>query len=75
MTPHRWSGWPGAWCLDCGAGDARESCVAMHDVALSCAEGHLLCLEGHSPAFCPEHVNLGCQEPGSRRHDPYGRKP
>jgi len=21
---HRWSGWPGAWCLDCGLEDARE---------------------------------------------------
>lgn len=21
---HRWSGWPGAWCLDCGVEDPRE---------------------------------------------------
>jgi len=21
---HRWSGWPGAWCLDCGQEDPRE---------------------------------------------------
>lgn len=21
---HRWSGWPGAWCLDCGCEDPNE---------------------------------------------------
>lgn len=21
---HRWSGWPGAWCLDCGCEDPIE---------------------------------------------------
>lgn len=33
MTPapspakeHRWSGWPGAYCMDCGAEDKREYC-------------------------------------------------
>ncbi len=25
---HRWSGWPGAHCLDCGTEDAREICLA-----------------------------------------------
>lgn len=25
---HRWSGWPGAYCLDCRAEDAREICAA-----------------------------------------------
>ena len=24
---HRWSGWPGAWCLDCGAEDPNELCL------------------------------------------------
>ena len=30
LTPpdHRRSGWPGARCLDCGAEDARELCLA-----------------------------------------------
>lgn len=28
---HRWSGWPGAICLDCGAEDKREWCVVIHD--------------------------------------------
>lgn len=25
---HRWSGWPGAWCLDCGCEDANEIALA-----------------------------------------------
>lgn len=25
---HRWSGWPGAWCLDCGCEDPREVALA-----------------------------------------------
>ena len=25
---HRWSGWPGAWCLDCGVEDANEVALA-----------------------------------------------
>jgi hypothetical protein len=32
MSDHRWSGWPGAYCLDCFAEDQTEICVAMHDV-------------------------------------------
>ena len=30
---HRWSGWPGAFCMYCGAEDAREICLADgHDL-------------------------------------------
>ena len=32
MTAHRWSGWPGAWCLDCGVEDTTE--IAIADGAL-----------------------------------------
>ena len=28
--PHRWSGWPGAYCLDCGVDDKTEWCLADH---------------------------------------------
>jgi len=24
---HRWSGWPGAWCLDCGCEDTMDDYV------------------------------------------------
>ena len=61
MIEHRWSGWPGAWCLDCGAEDPRE-------VAL--AEGR------HTDdglAIFDEKL-MECPEPGSKRHDPCARK-
>ena len=30
---HRWSGWPGAYCLYCGMEDIREVCLADgHDL-------------------------------------------
>jgi hypothetical protein len=28
MTQCRWSGWPGAWCQDCGREDPAEICLA-----------------------------------------------
>jgi hypothetical protein len=53
---HRWSGWPGAWCLDCGIEDPREICLADgHDDDCQ--------LSGCTPG--------DCLEPGSKRHDPY----
>lgn len=54
--PHRWSGWPGAWCLDCGTEDVSEICIA---------DGHVL------PCNRPECQNGPCPEPNSHRHDPY----
>jgi len=53
--PHRWSGWPGAWCLDCGIDDPWE-------VAL--ADGKDL----DEVAAVPD---TPCPEPGSHKHDPY----
>ncbi len=31
MSYHNWSGWPGAYCLKCGAESNRERCVAEHE--------------------------------------------
>lgn len=28
MREHRWSGWPGAFCLDCGCEDPHEIALA-----------------------------------------------
>lgn len=28
MKVHRWSGWPGAYCLDCGVEDQLEIAIA-----------------------------------------------
>lgn len=53
---HRWSGWPGAWCLDCGASDPVEICLA----------------DGHEDECSRPECKAGeCKEPGSKRHDPY----
>lgn len=69
---HRWSGFPGAWCLDCGVEDALELCIAVHDESLKCIHGHDMCLEpDHPPNRCKEHVNGPCPTPGEGLHDPY----
>lgn len=69
MTEHRWSGWPGAWCLDCGCDDPGE--IALVD-------GFDPCTNTWSPpeAEAAWHeryaeVLAGCKEPNSLRHDPY----
>jgi len=58
MAEHRWSGWPGAWCLDCGCEDPREIALALG----SCDENGRVNVD---PKL------LECQEPGSKRCDPY----
>jgi hypothetical protein len=32
LKHHRWSGWPGAWCLDCGIADPFEECIGSCDI-------------------------------------------
>jgi hypothetical protein len=31
VKEHRWSGWPGAFCLDCGIDDPIEEALAVGD--------------------------------------------
>lgn len=64
MIDHRWSGWPGAWCLDCGVIDLTEQGVT---------EGCQTCEEraGLDLFPCEKHTNAPCLEPNSHRHDPY----
>lgn len=69
-TAHRWSGWPGAWCLDCGQQDEMEICIATHADSVMCIQGHVMC-EEHPPNRCKEHVNGPCPTPGQRLADPY----
>ena len=60
---HRWSGWPGAWCLDCGIEDPNECCLAYHD-------------HDTDPQTCPvnwDEFPKECKEPNSRRCDPYSK--
>ncbi len=70
MSEHRWSGWPGAWCLDCGVEDELEICVAEHDASLRCVLGHWYCL-AHDPLPCSVHYNRPCYHPGEGLADPY----
>jgi hypothetical protein len=62
---HRWSGWPGAWCLDCGIADPTEQAIA---------DGHGFDADGKPIPLPPEYRPGPCPEPGSNRHNPYGRK-
>ena len=68
---HRWSGWPGAWCLDCGKADMLELGLSSQCRDCRASEG-----EDGTMIFVPclFHSNPPCREPGSRKHEP-GYKP
>ena len=57
---HRWSGWPGAFCLNCGVEDPLEQCIADHNVSITCVHGHVQCEEAHEMQRCTEHVVEPC---------------
>lgn len=63
---HSWSGWPGAWCLDCGIEDPTE---------IALADGKYVEVEDDSEmGFHFEFPDLKCEpcpEPGSGRFNPY----
>lgn len=65
MTEHRWSGWPGAWCLDCGLPDPRECALA---------EGNYKEDEHGMPIVEVTLEMMECKEPGSNRYNPYHRE-
>ena len=58
-SDHNWSGWPGAWCLDCGCEDLREIGLAM---------GFGINAQGEPEPMPPEYTNKPCPEPGSNRY-------
>lgn len=64
---HRWSGWPGAYCLDCGGEHWLE-------LALGCADCYVPdpALNAHQQTitFCRDHEPYDCPCPGSKRHEP-----
>jgi hypothetical protein len=62
MGEHRWSGWPGAWCLDCGKSDPRETALA---------DGSFEVDYSGMPFVKVKSEDMECSEPNSRRHDPY----
>jgi hypothetical protein len=67
MVHHRWAGWPGNFCLDCGIDDPVEIAIAdnLYDPETQTwkdtPEAHRL----------RELSHKDCPEPGSHRHDPY----
>lgn len=67
---HRWSGWPGAWCLDCGIEDPIEQALA---------DGNYVEVPDPSTEMgfrfdFPNVTVPPCPCPGEGRFDPY-RKP
>ncbi len=68
MVNHRWSGWPGAWCLDCGMEDQVEIAIA-DGVYDPCA---VVWTDLKRKEACIAAMKE-CPEPGSKRCDPYAR--
>lgn len=62
--PHRWSGWPGAWCLDCGAEDLHEVCVGC--------DPDCVCYPGSEEPCRVEQPP--CPTPGAGLFDPYRKE-
>lgn len=74
--PHRWSGWPGAWCLDCGLEDQDELDLAYEGEPLdpSAYIPHRYSATHHvigGPCSGCDRTAGPCAEPGSGRNDPY----
>lgn len=75
VKEHRWSGWPGAWCLDCGAEDPCEIALADNEIDYvedpSAPDGIRI---EYKPGVWRRIRRLSaCPEPGSNRHNPYTR--
>lgn len=82
---HRWSGWPGAWCVDCGIGDPAELCMATHDkLDFECINCGQHWPQGRCPATgaehvvethpCEDHKITPCEHPGENLFNPYEQK-
>lgn len=65
---HRWSGWPGAWCLDCGADDPYEIAIADDRIDFDPDTGNPIITDELRAELAPLMI---CPEPGSKRYDPY----
>jgi hypothetical protein len=69
MPQHRWSGWPGAWCLDCGCEDPHEIALADGEFFQITDPNEPMGFRYEFPLVTPEM--LECKEPGSNRCNPY----
>lgn len=70
MSEHNWSGWPGAYCLSCGAPDPAEDALGHDCLAAYCtvcgegwpqndfgADGHIHAVEWRD---CGNHPMTEC---------------
>lgn len=65
-STHRWSGWPGAWCLNCGQPDLLEEALA------GCTECRIPCPpEDFEMYICPIHQQPPCERKDEGLYDPY----
>jgi hypothetical protein len=78
MSECRWSGWPGAYCFDCGREDPREQMLATGEVHYDCHKEVCACKVADQWLSCPffgpvysKPFTLECAEPGSNRNNPY----
>lgn len=66
MAEHRWSGWPGAYCLDCGAKDPREIAMADGSIYFDCNRGEeCTCPTANQWLRCPHFGTRYTKEPPS----------
>lgn len=67
MNNHNWSGWPGAYCLNCGAGDPGEDALAHGCLEATCQTcGVTWCQRiGHIIEWtdCGDHKETECLDP------------
>jgi hypothetical protein len=72
---HRWSGWPGAWCFDCGCEDPYENASADGLIDFvddpESPDGFRMVISDEMQKQLDEAII--CPEPGSDRFNPYVR--
>jgi hypothetical protein len=67
IMKHRWSGWPSAYCIDCGVRDPLEAAIESGDYDPATRRWAAGSEGRYSFARCTER--------GSNRHHPFGRAP
>ena len=78
MVEHRWSGWPGAYCLDCGIEDPLEAALAddayITDYDIMPNGSYADKSYWRSEEDRQKYSAGECPAPGSNRHNPYVKK-
>lgn len=68
---HRWSGWPGAWCLDCGIADPAELCISQPGCVCVGDEFEEAEEAKAERPKCKLATMPPCEAPGAGLFDPY----